>query len=308
MNQILAVEKPQEKRKKHKSGINSILTVFAVILMIFGLGLTSSGGYAFYKNLSNNVDNKVVSSSTSKPVITIERESASTINIVVTHDKAIANVTYTINDEEPVQIDGKNQTEIKQEVELPVGSSTINITAKDVNGISSSYESQTEVEEKPTITLEQVDGKIKATVTSKINIDYIMYYWDENEADAKQFTVNDVKTETLIDVLKGTHTLNVVAVDINGNKTTKPQKVIGDNKPELEVKTNGKVFRIISSDDESLAKIEYSLNSGEVQTEEINQKEYQKDLELANGKNTLTVTVYNSNGLIATTTVEYVKE
>ena len=307
MNQILAVEKPQGKRK-HKSGIHSILTVFAVILMIFGLGLTSSGGYAFYKSLSNNVDNNIVSSSSSKPVITIERESASTINIVVTHDKAIANVTYTINDEEPVQIDGKNQTEIKQEVELPVGSSTINITAKDVNGISSSYESQTEVEEKPTITLEQVDGKIKATVTSKITIDYIMYYWDENEADAKQFTVNDVKTETLIDVLKGTHTLNVVAVDINGNKTTKPQKVIGDNKPELEVKTNGKVFRIISSDDESLAKIEYSLNSGEVQTEEINQKEYQKDLELANGKNTLTVTVYNSNGLIATTTVEYVKE
>lgn len=307
MNQILAVERPQAKRK-HKSGINSILTVFAVILMIFGLGLTSSGGYAFYKSLSSNVDNNVVSTSSSKPVITIERESASTINIVVTHDKVIANVTYTINDEEPVQIDGKNQKEIKQEVELPVGSSTINITAKDVNGISSSYESQTEVEEKPTITLEQVDGKIKATVTSKINIDYIMYYWDENEADAKQFTVNDVKTETLIDVLEGTHTLNVVALDTNGNKTTKQQKVIGDNKPELEVKTNGKVFRIISSDDEALAKIEYSLNSGEVQTEEINQKEYKKDLELANGKNTLTVTVYNSNGLIATTTVEYVKE
>ena len=265
MNQILAVERPQAKRK-HKSGINSILTVFEVILMIFGLGLTSSGGYAFYKSLSSNVDNNVVSTSSSKPVITIERESASTINIVVTHDKAIANVTYTINDEEPVQIDGKNQKEIKQEVELPVGSSTINITAKDVNGISSSYESQTEVEEKPTITLEQVDGKIKATVTSKINIDYIMYYWDENEADAKQFTVNDVKTETLIDVLEGTHTLNVVALDTNGNKTTKQQKVIGDNKPELEVKTNGKVFRIISSDDEALAKIEYSLNSGEVQT------------------------------------------
>ena len=307
MNQILAVEKPQGKRK-HKSGIHSILTVFAVILMIFGLGLTSSGGYAFYKSLSNNVDNNIVSSSSSKPVITIERESASTINIVVTHDKAIANVTYTINDEEPVQIDGNNKTEIKQEVELPVGSSTINITAKDINGISSSYESKTEVEEKPTITLEQVEGKIKATVTSKINIDHIMYYWDENESDAKQFTVNDIKTETLIDVLEGTHTLNVVAVDANGNKTTKQQKVIGENKPELEIKTNGKVFRIISSDDEGLAKIEYSLNSGEVQTEEINQKEYQKDLELSDGKNTLTVTVYNSNGLISTTTVEYVKE
>lgn len=307
MNQILAVEKPQGKRKQ-KSGIHSILVVFAVILMIFGIGLTSSGGYAYYKNLSNNVRNNMVLSSSTKPVITIERESASTINIVVTHDKAIANVTYTINNEDPVQIDGKNQTEIKQEVELPVGSSTINITAKDINENSSSYESTAEVEEKPIITLEQVEGKIKATVNSKTNIDYIMYYWDENETDAKKFTVNDTKTETLIDVPEGKHTLTIVAVDIKGNKTTEPQQVIGDNKPELEIKTNGKVFRIISSDDEGLAKIEYSLNSSETQAEQINQKEYQKDLDLVNGKNTLTVTVYNINGLTQTTTVEYVKE
>lgn len=45
-----------------------------------------------------------------------------------------------------------------------------------------------------------------------------------------------------------------------------------------------------------------------MQTEEVSDKEYTKDLELQAGKNNLTVTVYNKNGLSETTTVEYVKE
>ena len=143
---------------------------------------------------------------------------------------------------------------------------------------------------------------------AKNNIDYVMYYWDEDEANAKKGTLNKPQIETLIDVLKGNHTLNVIAVDVNGNQTKKSQKIIGDNKPNLDIKTNGKVFRIIVSDDEEVARIEYTLNSNEKQTEEVSQKEYTKDLELINGKNTLTVTVYNKNGLSSTSTVEYVKE
>ena len=179
---------------------------------------------------------------------------------------------------------------------------------KDINGISSSYENTFEVEDKPNITLEQVDGKIKATIESKNNIDYVMYYWDEDEANAMKGTINNTKTEPMIDVLEGTHTLNIIAVDVNGNQTKKSQKIIGDNKPKIDVKTNGKVFRIIASDDEGLSKIEYTFNSQEMQTEEVSDKEYTKDLELQAGKNNLTVTVYNKNGLSETTTVEYVKE
>ena len=91
-------------------------------------------------------------------------------------------------------------------------------------------------------------------------------------------------------------------------QTKKTQKIIGDNKPDIEIRTNGKVFRIIASDDESISKIEYTLNDGEMQTEEVNQMEYTRDVELEEGKNRFTVTVYNKNGLSATSTVEYVKE
>ena len=306
MNQILSVE--NTKNKKSKSAIHSILIVFSVILIIFGIGLTSTGAYSYYRGLSGGMDKSIVSEGSTKPVITTERENASTINIVVTHDKGIVSLTYSINDGQATEVNCDNKMEFKQEVELPIGSSKLTIIAKDINGISSSYESTFEVEDKPSITLEQVDGKIKATIESKNNIDYVMYYWDEDEANAMKGTINNTKTEPTIDVLEGTHTLNIIAVDVNGNQTKKSQKIIGDNKPKIDVKTNGKVFRIIASDDEELSKIEYTFNSQEMQTEEVSDKEYTKDLELQDGNNSLTVTVYNKNGLSETTTVEYVKE
>ena len=306
MNQILSVER--NGKNKNISSIKSILIVFSVILIIYGLGMTSSGIYSYYKNATSGSKNNVILTNGTKPVITIERESASTINIVVTHDKEIESITYTINDEDPVEVAGNGKKEIKESVELPVGKSTIKINAKDINGISASYESENDVEEKPTITLEQQDGKIKAVVESKINIDYIMYYWDEDEQNAKQAEINDLKTEQLIDVLEGTHTLNITAVDINGAKTTKTQKIIGDNKPTLDVKTNGKIFRIKAADDEELTKIEITLNSNETITEDINDKTYTKDIELENGENRLIITVYNKNGLSAVARVKSIKE
>ena len=306
MNQILSVE--NTKNKKPKSAIHSILIVFSVILIIFGIGLTSTGAYSYYRGLTSGLDKSIVSEESTKPVITTERVNASTINIVVTHDKGIVSLTYSINDGQAIEVNCDNKMEFKQEVELPIGSSKLTIIAKDINGISSSYENTFEVEDKPNITLEQVDGKIKATIESKNNIDYVMYYWDEDEANAMKGTINNTKTEPMIDVLEGTHTLNIIAVDVNGNQTKKSQKIIGDNKPKIDVKTNGKVFRIIASDDEGLSKIEYTFNSQETQTEEVSDKEYTKDLELQAGKNNLTVTVYNKNGLSETTTVEYAKE
>ena len=307
MNQILSVENTRGKKKK--SNIHSTIIIFSVILIIFGIGLTSTGAYSYFKNLSDNIgNNNIVVSNNTKPVITTERENASIINIVVTHDKGITKVTYKINGGEDNVISGDNKMEVTQEVELPSGESTISIIAEDINGVTASYESSYEVEEKPTIKLEQADGKIKATVESKNNIDYITYYWDEDEASAVTGQINGTKAEASITPLEGTHTLNIIAVDINGVQTKKTQKIIGDNKPNVEIRTNGKVFRIIASDDESISKIEYTLNDGEMKTEEVNQMEYTKDVELEAGKNKFTVTVYNKNGLSATSTVEYVKE
>ena len=308
MNQILSEEKPQnKKRRTSKTSLHSNVVVFAIILIIFGIGMTSVGAYSYFSNSSNN-ENSSIANTKTEPLITIERESATVINIVVTHDKQIANITYSINGGESKKVEGNGTNGLKEEVELPVGESNITITAQDINGVTSSYQSTYQVEQKPTITLEQVDNKIQVTTESKINIDYIKYYWDEDEQNARQDTINDVKNVTLIDVLEGMHTLNIKVVDIEGNETIKSQKVKGDNKPNLKVTTDKKSFIIKASDDENLSKIEITFNSGEKQTEEINAKEYSKNIELQTRINTLIVTVYNENGLSETSRVKYTKE
>ena len=134
MNQILSVE--NTKNKKPKSAIHSILIVFSVILIIFGIGLTSTGAYSYYRGLTSGLDKSIVSEGSTKPVITTERVNASTINIVVTHDKGIVSLTYSINDGQATEVNCDNKMEFKQEVELPIGSSKLTIIAKDINGIS----------------------------------------------------------------------------------------------------------------------------------------------------------------------------
>ena len=43
MNQILSVEPSKKKGTSKKASIHSIVLVFAIFLLIFGIGLTSTG-------------------------------------------------------------------------------------------------------------------------------------------------------------------------------------------------------------------------------------------------------------------------
>ena len=309
MNQILSEEIPENgNRKSKKASIHSILVAFSIFLIIFGIGLTSTGAYSYYKNINKDPIEGIISSSTTKPVITIEIESANTINIVVNHDKEISKLTYKINDDEPVEIETNNELEVKEQVTLPAGSIKLTVIAEDINGVKASRESSYEIESGPIIKLEKIESKIQVTTTSEIKIDTIKYYWDDNEENAKEFTINDVKNVTQVDVIAGNHTLVVIATDIEGNQTTKTQKVIGALKPKLEVTTDGEKFIIEAEDSQGLYKIQYKLNSGEVITENIEGNEYKKTIDLEDGENKLLVRVYNKNEIAETSKVKYIKE
>lgn len=310
MNQILSVEMPKKGKNhgKQKASIRSIVVVFSIFLLLFGIGITSTAALSYYRSISGNYNNQLEISN-KKPVITTEREDSSRINIVVSHDKEISKVTYTLNDDEPVKIDGEGKNEINEEVNLPVGSSKIKIVATDLNGISSSREEAFEVEQKPIIKLERADPQIQLTTESTINIDYVSYYWDEDTENVQKYTINDKKNVTLIDIPEGTHVLNILAVDIDGNEAKASQTVKGVVKPNIEVITDGENFIIKASDSSGINKIEIKFNSNDTIVEEINkEKQYEKEIVLENGINKIIVTVYNENGLSETTKVKYTKE
>lgn len=306
MNQILSVD-PNNKNT-NRTSLRTVLIVFSVILMIFGILIAGTGVYSYFKNMANNKDdNDLEISTNTKPVISIEREDATNIKITVTHDKELETVTYSINGEEPEEIKTNNKTEVSKSISLATGTTNIKIMAEDVNGLSSSREDTFEVENQ-IIKLEKVESEIKVTVEIEDGIDYIQYYWDEDLENATKLTINNTKTETQIEVLEGTHTLNISAVDINGKETKKSQVIKGVKKPNVDVKTNGKVFKIDASDEGGLSKIEIKLNSNEMITENIEGNEYTKMIDLEDGENRLIVTVYNKNGVSKTSKVKYTKE
>lgn len=309
MNQILSVEsKKNSGKNSKKASIHSIVVVFTIFLIILGIGLVGTGAFSYYKNVIKDGKNDKLPITNTKPIITIERANADTITVVVTHDKGIQSVKYKINNEQEVEIKAEKKLEFSKEITLPSGNVELTVTAEDVNGITSSKTSTYEVSEGPKILLEQIEGEIQATITSSINIDYIRYYWDNDEENAVKYTCNDKKYVTQIEVKEGTHTLIIEAVDIEGHKTNKSQKVIGDTKPEIEVTTDGESFIINAKDDESLSKIEIKLNSNNVITEEINKKEYTKYIKLEEGVNKITVKVYNKNGIYDIKKIKYTKE
>ena len=228
MNQILSVD-PNNKNT-NRTSLRTVLIVFSVILMIFGILIAGTGVYSYFKNMANNEDdNDLEISTNTKPVISIEREDATNIKITVTHDKELETVTYSINGEEPEEIKTNNKTEVSKSISLATGTTNIKIMAEDVNGLSSSREDTFEVENQ-IIKLEKVESEIKVTVEIEDGIDYIQYYWDEDLENATKLTINNTKTETQIEVLEGTHTLNISAVDINGKETKKSQVIKGVKK------------------------------------------------------------------------------
>lgn len=298
MNQILSTS--TNNKKSNKASIKSILIVFSIMLILFGIGLLLNGAYSYYNNLAkNNSDNGLQVKTSNKPNISIEVEDSNSINIVVTHDKELSKVTYSINNEKETEIDTNGNKEVSQNVTLLSRTSKVMIYAEDINGISSSYEKDFVVEPKPNIKLDRVENKIQVTVESEIKIKTVQYYWDNDIDNMQTYEINDVKNVTLIEPMEDIHTLNIVATDIEGNKKEVSQKVKGDKQPEVSITSDGNKFIIRASDDEKLSKIEIILNSGEIISKEIDDKEYMTtvDLNLELDTNYISVTVYNINGI-----------
>lgn len=309
MNQILVTETKHNGNKK-KMSINSALQMFAIILIVFGIGMSATGAYGFYKSLSDEVDNQIVVLAT-EPIITIERVDVDTINIVVTHDKGISTVTYTINGGSPEEILGDGQLEVKKEVKLQNGNSTISVIAKDVNGVTSTYETEQSVEKQAVINLTPQDGKVQAAIENEIPLSYIEYYWDDDLQNAVHIDIenNENTAEISIDVLKGIHELTVKVVDTEEKETTKKQKIDGANKPEVAVRTDGEYFYVVAVDDDTLEKIEITLNGGETITKEINGKQYAEKIKLDDvDVNRIVIVAYNNHDLSAIKRVQHIRE
>ena len=286
MNQILYTE----LNKKKTTDIKLIMKIFAIIIIIFGLFITSNASYTIYKNGKQNAKNNEV-----KPVITVENIDETNILISARTNKEISNIVYQWNDEEPITVKGNGTSSLESKVEIPSGTNMLKVTATDINGQTIDWQKEYILAPRPEIKLSVEGIRIKANITSEEGLSYVTFRWDENDEKNAQFD-GETATEIRIDIPKGRHTLTITAVDINNNSETKTQEVNGVTKPVLEVTTDGENFIVKATDNEQLQKLEYTLN-GETNSIDISGTEYEYSIPLVDGDNKLIITVYNSNGL-----------
>lgn len=308
MNQILVtgeerIEAPVRKQKKAVS-IKGIIVFFAISIIILGICIITGSIYAKQKI------NETVQASI-QPEIEIERDDEKNIiKITATHIRGITTLTYRWNEEEEVVLDAQNKKSVSATIDLIGGENTLKISVTEENGKTKTLEKTFIAGNIPEIKLEAVANGIKLIATSEENLQYVEYSWDDGEVQKIEIEENKKEYEGIISTPKGEHILKIKVVDVNGMKSEKEQKVVGDTEPTLTIQSKlveGKAtFVIDAEDDENITEIEIIHNGGETQVIEVNAKTYHHEVTMTEGEeNTIIVIVTNLNGLTKTRGVRF---
>lgn len=305
MNQILYVEK--SKKKGEPLEINTIIKIFAIIIMVFGIVLIAKGVYAIYKN--NEEANK-----SNIPLVTISQDE-NKLEIKIKHDIAINKIVYSWNNEDEVTLQGRGQTNITENISIPTGTNTLNLKVIDIKGKTAIVTKEYTVSDKdvtnPEIEFAIEGSKVKIVAKDERQISYIKYHWNDEDDTTLQAREDSPKQiEEKISILKGENTLTIVAVDAAGNETTKVQVFKGATKPTIELAQENNELVITVKDSENIQKIEITLNGQFYSTDSndtntpLNMQEAEIRQILPSGTNTITITAYNVSGLSAQVTKE----
>ena len=285
------------KEYNDKANINSILKFFAILIILFGLTLIGSSTYGIINSTPKQKDNINVTTEN----IGIEA------TIKVSAGKPIKSLKYKWGQGEEKIIQGNGTIQLETTVEIPDGNNILNIVVIDYYGNETQYQKQYINERndktKPTIDIPTVKGNMLNIVAKDDNeIAYITYKWNseqETRIDMDIAQTDKKQLQTNVEVRKGENTLTIVAVDKEGNKETRTEKIKGASKPTFTVTTEGNNIVINAKDDEGISKISITVDGVTTDTGDtpINQKEITAKQELKPGTHTITITVTNMSGL-----------
>lgn len=301
MNQILSVEQAKPKRKKEKSSggnggpleIKSVLMIFAIVSIIFGVTMIGSASYSMYKNAQ-------IAKVPVEPNIEINHITDKQVQIKVTHTEELSKVTYTWGDtgeQGTISVNGPNAT---QNIDIPEDGGELKVYAEDVQGRSCT-KTQSFTSAKPIeIKFETSGSSVNIIIDSQTELSYMKYHWDNEEEIPVQLD-GLYATEQPVEAPKGMHELTVVVVDINNQQEEKTYKVAVINKPEVEVNSDENGNMVITASDElGIKTVEFSVNGkeyvikyNEIRPSAEDRKTFRFEYPLNDGENNITVKVYN---------------
>ena len=307
MNQILSVGQENHKEPKNdkqinygrpsdKANIKSIVRVFCILIILFGLVLV---GDATYGIISSKPTLKDTIKVTANPI-------GSQVTIRATGNMPLQSLTYRWGQGEETTVQGNGTVELETTVQIPTGNNILNMIVVDYYGNKNEYQKQYINQQndasKPTIEISVSGNMLNIIATDDTEMSYITYSWNNQtptRVDIEHDEENKKELRTNIEVLKGENTLSIVAVDSDGNSTSRTEKIKGANKPTFTVSSDGNNLIINAKDEEGISKIEITVDGVTTDTGDnpINKTEVDATIAITPGEHTVTVVVTNINGL-----------
>lgn len=315
MNQILSMQQsqmsgqklPKQKKPKKEKQINygrpsdkanivSIVRVFCVLIILFGLVLVGDATYGIMNSRPKLRDNVNVTANAIGTNVTINAVGS----------MPIQSLTYRWNQGEETVVQGNGTVELEAVVQIPTGNNILNMSVIDYYGNKSEFQKQYINEQddssKPTIEISVSGNMLNITATDETEMSYLTYSWNNGtptRVDMDTTLTDKTVLRTSVEVQKGENTLSIVAVDIDGNTNTRTEKIKGANKPTFTVTADGTNLVIKAQDEDGISKVEITVDgiTSDTGDEPLNLKELTATQAITPGEHTVTITVTNINGL-----------
>lgn len=315
MNQILSMQQsqmsgqklPKQKKPKKEKQINygrpsdkanivSIVRVFCVLIILFGLVLVGDATYGIMNSRPKLRDNINVTANAIGTNVTINAVGS----------MPIQSLTYRWNQGEETVVQGNGTVELEAVVQIPTGNNILNMSVIDYYGNKSEFQKQYINEQddssKPTIEISVSGNMLNITTTDETEMSYLTYSWNNGtptRVDMDTTLTDKTVLRTSVEVQKGENTLSIVAVDIDGNTNTRTEKIKGANKPTFTVTADGTNLVIKAQDEDGISKVEITVDgiTSDTGDEPLNLKELTATQAITPGEHTVTITVTNINGL-----------
>ena len=213
MNQILAVENDQKNKKKKKNttaDIKKVITVFCVITILFGIAITGQGVYAIVNNFKTDTKTEIPEQN-----IAINSDT-NTGKVIIsgTVPNGIQKIIYKWNEEEEQEISKNGETQINEEIELPVGNNKLSVTIVDMKNSFTPYTKEFTADldlPQLALSLNEDGSKIKIVAKDMAELSYVTYQWDDSDIQTIYPEENSkAQLETEIDAISGKHKLTVL--------------------------------------------------------------------------------------------------
>lgn len=259
MNQILSTSNNYDGYNKNET--KKIIIIFCIILILVAIILIALTVDRIHKN-------KERMSQYAKPEIVINEESDSQIMLKASCEDGIKYIIYTWNYDTENRVNLNGDKTFERIIDIPDNkNNTLEISVvsiKDVKADLARELTKSEVDtDKPSIDGLVVAGsRLNIEASDASGIKCIIYKW-ENEEEQTVYPGEDEDNKNVniqIDIERGTHKLNIKAVDIYDNSFEISRLVTGVNEPEISAIKYDDIVEITVTHDMGIKEIGVLIN------------------------------------------------